>query len=441
MGASFRPYDLISRKRDGGELTTDEIRWLVSEFAADRIPDYQMAAWLMAVCIRGMSDRETADLTQAMVDSGEKLDLSGIPGVKVDKHSTGGVGDKTTLVLVPLLAAAGLRVAKMSGRGLGHTGGTIDKLESIPGFCTDLSPEGIVRLVKDVGAVMASQSDRLVLADRKMYALRDVTATVGSIPLIASSVMSKKLACGADVILLDVKYGSGAFVATADDARRLARAMIAIGRAAGKKVIAAVTSMNDVMGNAVGNSLEVAEAIETLHGGGPADLRELCLQLGAAALVEVGQSPNGASAEECLERLLDDGSAAAKLAEIIRAQGGDDGVVSDPSLLGAAEVRVSVASQSTGYVTGVDVKRIGQAAGDLGAGRFRIEDDIDPQAGIVVRRKLGDRVREGDALAELHTNHPRREPGAIADDVRSAYPIAAEYGSRPQLVDEILLPD
>lgn len=423
-GAGLNAYDLIAKKRDGCELTTGEIRWLVSEFTAERLPDYQMAAWLMAVCIRGMSDRETADLTLAMADSGEKLDLSAISGVKVDKHSTGGVGDKTTLVLVPLLAAADLKLAKMSGRGLGHTGGTIDKLEAIPGFRTALTPDEIAQQVKQIGAAIAAQTEALVPADKKMYALRDVTATVESIPLIAASVMSKKLAAGADIIVLDVKYGSGAFMRTRDDAERLAETMIGIGKRAGRKVVAAITSMNDVLGRAVGNSLEVAEAVETLKGGGPPDLRDLCLFLGGAALQAADPETDRQAAEVRLGTLLDNGAAARKLVEIIAAQGGDPRVVDDPSILGMANSTEFVVSKTAGYVSAVDVRKIGWAAVTLGAGRVCKEGSIDPHAGLIVYKKLSDKVEQGDVLAALFADRAQEYVYAAAEGVRAAYLIS-----------------
>ncbi len=403
---SISPAEIIAKTRDGIELNAEEINYLVSGYVSGKIPDYQMSSWLMAACIRGLSERETFLLTTAMIASGKTLDLSGISGVKVDKHSTGGVGDKTTLVLVPLLAASGLKVAKMSGRGLGHTGGTIDKLESIPGCRTELSIEEFVAQVNNIGAAVISQTEDIVPADKKIYALRDVTATVESIPLIASSIMSKKLAAGADFILLDVKYGSGAFMANEQQAMNLAEVMISIGKSAGKKVIAVLSDMNDVLGRAVGNILEVEEAIRTLQGRGPEDLRNLCIELGSALLQSVGITKNKNDSVDFLVSLLDNGKAASKFDEIILAQGGDLSSFLEPEKSRRAVYHDVFQAERSGFIFNVDVRQIGLAALDLGAGRTKKDDILDYQAGLVVQKKVGDAIRAGDILEELYTSSP-----------------------------------
>ncbi|MGH2411422.1 MAG: thymidine phosphorylase, partial [Chloroflexota bacterium] len=363
---TFAVYALIRRTRDGGELTREELLSLTSQYVAGEIPDYQMAAWLMAVFFRGLSARETADLTQAMVASGDTVDLSHLPGVTVDKHSTGGVGDKTTLVLAPLLAAAGLTLAKMSGRGLGHTGGTLDKLEAIPGFRTSLSPEEMVAQVRRIGLAVVAQTGRLVPADGLLYALRDVTATVDSLPLIASSIMSKKLAAGAQVIMLDVKTGSGAFMTRPDDAFALARAMVAIGTAAGRSVQALVTGMEQPLGMAVGNALEVQEAIATLRGEGPEDLRELCLALGSRLLVAAGGGSVEA-AEAKLRGLLAGGAALERFRAFVSAQGGDPSVADDPDgVLPQPRAAETLVAPRSGFVQAIDALKVGDAARALG---------------------------------------------------------------------------
>jgi len=420
----MRVYDIIAAKRDGRELTPDEIGSMISGYTAGDIPDYQMSAWLMAICIRGMTDDETLALTQAMVASGEVLDLSSIPGVKIDKHSTGGVGDKTTLVLVPLLAAAGLKVAKMSGRSLGHTGGTIDKLESIPGMSLSLDRSRFLEQVRGIGMAISAQTDSLAPADRKIYALRDATATVESVPLIAASVMSKKIAAGADVILLDVKCGSGAFMKNLRAARELARTMTWIGERSGRRVAAAITDMDQPLGMAIGNSLEVGEAIETLSGGGPRDLRELCLGLGALGM-STALGASRAEAEEHLASLLASGAAREKLARLITAQGGDARVIDDPSILPQAQRRVQVAAEDSGYVVSVDAEALGTAAMMLGAGRMKKDDAVDPSAGIILRKKVGDAAARGEVLADLLYNPPI-VPEAAARRVRAAFVIGPE---------------
>ena len=403
----MRMYDIIAKKRDGGTLSADEIEAFVSGCVAGDIPDYQASALLMAIYFQGMSKEETAALTLAMARSGETVDLSGIPGVKVDKHSTGGVGDKTTLIAAPIVASLGVRVAKMSGRGLGFTGGTIDKLEAIPGLRTSLSREEFFGIVRRVGVSVIGQSGNLVPADKKLYALRDVTATVESLPLIASSIMSKKLAAGSDCILLDVKTGSGAFMKTEEDSIRLARTMVEIGEAAGKKTIALVTDMDRPLGRAVGNALEVAEACETLRGRGPEDLTELSLCLAADMLVLAG---NG-SLEECramAERAISNGTAFAKLKEMAAAQGGDTSVLDDPSKFPPAKVSLEVSAPQDGFVFSMDTQRLGAASVLLGAGREKKEDSVDFSAGILLHKKPGDPVRAGETLATLYSSDPQR---------------------------------
>ncbi|AEG15463.1 pyrimidine-nucleoside phosphorylase [Desulfofundulus kuznetsovii DSM 6115] len=402
----MRMYDIILKKRQGFELTTEEINFFVRGYTVGEIPDYQAAALLMSIFFRGLNSRETADLTLAMASSGDRVDLSGIPGCKVDKHSTGGVGDKTTLVLAPLVAAAGVPVAKMSGRGLGHTGGTVDKLESIPGFKVNLSANDFMRQVREVGVAVVAQTGNLVPADKKLYALRDVTATVDSIPLIASSVMSKKIAAGADAIVLDVKAGRGAFMRSVDEACTLARAMVAIGHQAGKKTVAVISDMDQPLGFAVGNALEVREAIATLSGQGPSDLRELCLVLGGHMLVLAGGATDVEEGMNRLAGLLERGRALDKFREMVKAQGGDPRVADEPDLLPEASYKEQVKAQEDGYVAAIHAERIGRVAMLLGAGRKTKEDTIDPAVGVVLHKKVGDRVKAGDVLATLHVNNP-----------------------------------
>ncbi len=431
----MRTQDIIAAKRDGAELAEQDIRDIVRDYVSGDVPDYQMSAFLMAAYLRGLSFAETTALTRAMIDSGATLDLSGIPGTKVDKHSTGGVGDKTTLVVVPALAACGLKVPKMSGRGLGFTGGTLDKLESIPGFTTALSRDRFLRQVSETGAAIAGQTPDIVPADKKIYALRDVTATIDSIPLIAASVMSKKIACGADVILLDVKAGSGAFMKTIDSARELARTMIAIGEGLGRKVGAAITDMSQPLGRAVGNALEVREAIDTLHGRGPADFAELCIELTARLLSLAGiASPD--EARHRAEDAIASGAALAKFGEIVCAQGGDPRVLEEPSLLPQASVTHAVASDASGVVSAIDTAQIGVAASIIGAGRQRKEDTIDPAVGIIVRKKLGDRVESGDPLAVIHANDRSRIPEAESL-LRNAYTLGHSATLPPLILDFI----
>lgn len=398
----MRMYDIIYRKRCGQALSPEEIVFAVDGYTKGDVPDYQMSALAMAVCLQGMNAAETGEFTLAMAHSGQQLDWSDIPGIKVDKHSTGGVGDTTTLVLAPWVAAAGVPIAKMSGRGLGHTGGTIDKLESIPGFRTDVTMSAFRAQVKDIGIAVAGQTADLAPADKKLYALRDVTATVDAIPLIASSIMSKKLASGADAIVLDVKVGDGAFMKDPDDARALAQTMVAIAAHAGRRATAVLTRMDEPLGAAIGNALEVREAILTLHGRGPADLTALCLTLGAEMVVAGGKAASAADARTQLEVLLANGAALDKLRQWITAQGGDARVVDDLSLLPQAPVVRSLPAWSSGTVTRMEAQAIGRVAMQLGAGREKHTDTIDPAVGLLLRRKVGQRVVSGEPLIEVH---------------------------------------
>ena len=396
----MRMYDLIMKKRSAEKLSGEEIRWMVEGFVSGEIPDYQMSAMLMAIWFQGMDDRETAQLTDAMAHSGDMVDLSAIQGVKVDKHSTGGVGDKTTLVIAPIAAACGVKIAKMSGRGLGHTGGTVDKLESIPGFRTALNREEFFEIVNRVGLCVAGQSGNLAPADKKMYALRDVTATVDSIPLIAASIMSKKLAAGSDSILLDVKTGSGAFMKSLEDAIALAKKMTAIGEHAGRRMAALITDMDIPLGSNIGNSLEVAEAVETLKGAGPADLTEVCLNL-AANMLYLADKGNQGECMEMAKRAIEDGSALRKLAQMVEAQGGDPQMIMESGLLKTAPLRFEVKAKQSGYIGQMDTEKCGIASSLLGAGRTAVGDTIDYGAGIILHRKTGDAVKAGEVLAEL----------------------------------------
>ena len=398
----MRMIDLIYRKRNGAEHSPEEIGFIVKGIAEKSIPDYQLAAWCMAVYFQGMSPREARNLAIEMSTSGETVDLSAIPGVKIDKHSTGGVGDKVSLVLAPLVAAAGAPVCKMSGRGLGHTGGTIDKLEAIPGFKTEIPREDLFRQVKEVGIGLVGQTGNLVPADKYLYALRDVTCTVESIPLIAASIMSKKLAGGADGYVLDVKVGNGAFMKELEEAKSLAELMVSIGKGAGKKCMAVLTGMDQPLGYAIGNALEVREAIATLKGSGPQDLLEVCLTLGAQMLILAEIEREESAARSRLERLIAEGRALQTLEKWVRAQGGDANVIKDEDLLPTAPVRLRVVSRNAGYVAHIETEGLGMLAGRLGAGRASKDEQIDHRVGLVLKKKLGDPVREGEVLAEIH---------------------------------------
>ncbi|HOC06343.1 MAG: pyrimidine-nucleoside phosphorylase [Bacillota bacterium] len=400
----MRPYDIIRKTRDGIGLSREEISFLIDGYVREDIEDYQMAAWAMAVYFRGMKTREIAWLTEAMVNSGTRVDLSGIEGIKVDKHSTGGVGDTTTMVLAPLVAAAGVPVAKMSGRGLGHTGGTLDKLESFPGFQVNLSMEEFVATVNKAKVSVIGQTAEIVPADGKLYSLRDVTATVDSIPLIASSIMSKKIASGADALVLDVKVGSGAFMGNPEDARQLAKTMVDIGENLGLRTVAVLSAMDRPLGRAVGNALEVKEAIAVLRGEGPEDLRELCLELGSRMLVLGGGAKNLAEGRQRLEQVLASGAALDKLRELVANQGGDAGLVDQPQLLPTAQIQQEVAAPRTGWITEMDTAGIGNAAQILGAGRSKKGESIDLAVGLEILAKTGDHVEAGQPLAILHAN-------------------------------------
>lgn len=400
----MRMYDIIIKKRNDHELTREEIEFFINGYTNGSIPDYQVSSLLMAIYFRGMNKRETADLTMAMVNSGATIDLSAINGIKVDKHSTGGVGDKTTLVLAPLVASAGVPVAKMSGRGLGHTGGTLDKLESIEGLTINLTMEEFINNVNDIKIAVCGQTGDLAPADKKLYALRDVTGTVDNISLIASSVMSKKLAAGADGIVLDVKTGSGAFMKSIDDAFELAKEMVDIGTNLNRSVVALITEMNEPLGYGVGNALEVKEAINTLKGVGPSDLTNLCLELGSVMLVLGGRTDSYEEARSILESNIKSGAALNKLVEMVKAQKGNPEQILNPELLPAAANIIDIKSQYSGYVESIDAEDIGIAALILGAGRETKESPIDYSVGIVLTKKVGDYVEKGETIAHMHIN-------------------------------------
>ena len=394
-------YDLITKKKHGAALTDEEIAFMIEGYVKGEIPDYQMSAMLMAIWFSGMTDRETAELTQVMARSGDQIDLSAIAGKTVDKHSTGGVGDKTTLIACPIVAACGGKIAKMSGRGLGHTGGTVDKLASIPGYRTELSREEFFHTVETCGISLIGQSGNLAPADKKLYALRDVTATVDSIPLIASSIMSKKLAAGASAILLDVKTGSGAFMKTQEDAIRLAQTMVAIGEAAGRRTVALITDMDVPLGCGIGNSIEVRESAAVLRGEGPADLREVSLALAANMLFLIGKG-TPAACRAMAEHAIADGSALATLCRMVRAQGGDARVLTGEWAFPEAPYSLAVRAPRAGFVTRMDAEAIGEVSVVLGAGRETKESVIDPAAGLILHRKYGDAVQAGAARDALH---------------------------------------
>lgn len=401
-------YDLIMKKRNGGVLSTEEIRFMIEGYTRGEIPDYQMSAMTMAIYFQGMNKKETLDLTLAMADSGDHLDLSGIAGIKVDKHSTGGVGDKTSLAVTPIVAACGLKVAKMSGRGLGHTGGTIDKLESFPGFHTDISEETFINNVNNIGLAIMGQTADLAPADKKLYALRDVTATVDNISLIASSIMSKKLAAGADAIVLDVKTGSGAFMKTEEDSVNLATAMTEIGTGAGREMHAVVSDMDQPLGFAVGNALEVKEAIDTLCGKGPKDFTELVMTLSAVLLMAGKVAKDMEEAKALCREVIENGKALSKFKEFIAAQGGDASFADHPEKLPEASLKIEVPSPASGYVQHIACDEIGICSLILGGGRETKESDIDLSVGIVLQKKVGDQVKEGESLAVIHANDPEK---------------------------------
>ena len=407
----MRMYDIIAKKKAGLELAYDEIEFAINGFVNGEIPDYQMSALLMAICFKGMSNDETTTLTMCMANSGDKVDLSAIDGIKVDKHSTGGVGDKTTLVVAPVVAACGVRMAKMSGRGLGHTGGTVDKLEAIPGFNVSVSREEFINIVNRIGLCVVGQTGNLAPADKKLYALRDVTATIDCVPLIASSIMSKKLAAGADCILLDVKTGSGAFMKTVEDSISLAKVMVDIGWGAGKRCAALVTDMDNPLGYAIGNSLEVIEAIDTLNGKGPQDFSDCCMDLSANLLELAGKG----NADECMAQVKDaiaSGAAFEKLCEMVEAQGGNVDVIRDTTKFGKAPVIREITASASGYISSMDTESIGITSVMLGAGREKKDSPVDYLAGISLRKKTGDYIAVGDTLAVFHTSNESLIKGA-----------------------------
>lgn len=405
----MRMVDIIEKKRDGQELTTAEINFFIEGYTKGEIPDYQASALAMAIYFQDMNDRERADLTRAMVESGDTIDLSAIDGVKVDKHSTGGVGDTTTLVLAPLVASLGVPVAKMSGRGLGHTGGTIDKLESIAGFHVELTREQFIDLVNRDKVAVIGQSGNLTPADKKLYALRDVTGTVNSIPLIASSIMSKKIAAGADAIVLDVKTGDGAFMKTQEDAEKLAHAMVRIGNHVGRKTIAIISDMSQPLGFAIGNALEVKEAIETLQCKGPKDLTELVLTLGSQMVILAGKAKTSEEAKEMLLDAIHSGKALAKFKEFLANQGGDASIVDDLTKLPQAKYKIELPAKQSGYISRMVADEIGVASMILGAGRATKEDVIDLAVGLVLHKKVGDKVEEGESILTIYSNRENVE--------------------------------
>jgi pyrimidine-nucleoside phosphorylase len=430
----MRAVDILKRKREGRELSREEIAFLVNGFTAGEIPDYQIAAFLMAVCLQGMSAEETVALTETMLRSGAILDFSDVPGPKIDKHSTGGVGDKTSLIIAPLAAAAGVIVPMISGRGLGHSGGTLDKLEAIPGFDVRLDEKRFHRVVSEIGFAMVGQTDAIAPADRKLYALRDVTATVESFPLITGSILSKKLAEGIEGLVLDVKVGSGAFMKTREDAETLARSMLSTAARMGTKAVVLLTDMNQPLGTHVGNALEVEESLAVLRGEGPPDLERLCIRLTAHMLV-LGRIASGVEdGERRAEKELRSGRGLSKFLDMVRAQGGDPRVV-DGGVLPRAREQKHVAAERDGFVAAIDTEILGTAAMVLGAGREKVEDVIDPGAGLVVGKKLGDEARKGDPLATLHYNDPSRLLEAEGM-VRTAYSIS---DVRPPSAPELIL--
>lgn len=433
----MRMYDLIMKKRNGEALLEQEIRFMVDGFTRGEIPDYQMSAMMMAIYFKGMTKTETLQLTMAMAESGDMLDLSGIEGVKVDKHSTGGVGDKTSLALVPMVAACGLKVAKMSGRGLGHTGGTIDKLESFPGFSTGIEIPLFEKNVKENGISIMGQTKDLAPADKKLYALRDVTATVDQLSLIASSIMSKKLASGADAIVLDVKCGSGAFMKTAEDAEALAREMADIGNGAGRRTIAVISDMDQPLGRAVGNILEVQEAIDTLRGEGPEDFTKLVYTLGSRMLLAGGAAQTTKEAEQKLREVVEDGSALRKFADFIASQGGDASYVFHPDRFERAAIREEVRAPRCGYIRRILCDEVGVCSLILGGGRETKDSEIDLSVGLVLTAKVGDYVEEGDVLALLHANDAQK-CRAAKERLLAAYTIGDEKAPQRPLIVSVI---
>ncbi|MGV3142771.1 pyrimidine-nucleoside phosphorylase [Staphylococcus simulans] len=431
----MRMVDLIDKKRDGKALTTEEINWMVEHYTNGDIPDYQMSSLAMAIYFQDMNDEERAALTMAMVHSGDMIDLSKIEGIKVDKHSTGGVGDTTTLVLAPLVAAVGVPVAKMSGRGLGHTGGTIDKLEAVDGFHVEISEDEFIRLVNEDKLAVIGQSGNLTPADKKIYALRDVTGTVNSIPLIASSIMSKKIAAGADAIVLDVKTGNGAFMKTLDDAKALAHAMVKIGNDVGRQTMAIISDMSQPLGNAIGNALELKEAIDTLRGEGPEDLTELVMTLGSQMVVLGGKAETLDEARTLLQEAIDSGVALDKFRTFLGNQGGNTEVVDHPELLPQAKYQIDIPAKSSGVVTEIVANEMGIASMMLGAGRQTKEDEIDLAVGLVLHKKVGDKVEEGESLMTVYSNTESIDDvkAKIYDNIT-----IAQRGEAPTLIHTVI---
>ena len=434
----FRIIDLILKKRNGEELIPEEINFIVENYVNGLIPDYQMSAFLMAVYFNPLTESEILALTMAMLKSGDEVDLSKINGIKVDKHSTGGVGDKTSLVVAPIVSALGVKMAKMSGRGLGHSGGTLDKLESIPGFTIEITPEEFFKQVNEIGLAIIGQSANITPADKKLYALRDVTGTIESIGLIASSIMSKKLASGADHIVLDVKVGSGAFMKSLDDARLLAETMVKIGKGANRETVATLTNMDQPLGCAVGNSLEVIEAIETLKGNGPEDFTHLCLTLAAEIILIAKIVETEDEAYALAKQTIDDGTALKKLSEMIECQGGNSEVINDYSLFGYAEEECEVVyeAEEEMYVESIDAEKIGQASVLLGAGRTKKDDKIDHTVGIIINKKIGDIVRKGDVLATIYSNGTNTSQAL--EMILEAYVVTNEYVEKPIVIYETI---
>ena len=434
----FRIVDLIIKKRNGIELSSEEINFIINNYVNGSIPDYQMSAFLMAVYFNPLTETETLALTRAMLKSGDEVDLSKIQGIKVDKHSTGGVGDKTSLVVAPIVSALGVKIAKMSGRGLGHSGGTLDKLESIPGFTIEISSEDFFKQVNEIGLAIIGQSANITPADKKLYALRDVTGTIESIGLIASSIMSKKLASGADNIVLDVKVGSGAFMKNLDDAKLLAETMVKIGQGANRETVATLTNMDQPLGCAVGNSLEVIEAIETLKGNGPEDFTHLCLTLAAEIILIAKIVKTEEEAYQLAQKTIQDGSALEKLSEMIKHQGGNPEVINDYSLFGTADEECDLIyeAEEEMYVESIDAEKIGQASVLLGAGRAKKEDSIDYTVGIVIKKKIGDIVKKGDVLATIYSNG--NNTNQAIEMILEAYVITNEFVEKPQVVYETI---
>lgn len=435
----MRMIDLIETKRNGKKLTQAEIHWMIDEYTAGNIPDYQMSAMLMAIYFQGMSSEELGELTLSMSRSGEQISFADLPGKTVDKHSTGGVGDTTSLIIAPLVASVGVNMPKMSGRGLGHTGGTIDKLESIPGFHTSISEERFKSIISETHVAIAGQTANLAPADKKIYALRDVTGTVESIPLIASSIMSKKLASGADIIMLDVKTGSGAFMKKAEDAVKLADAMIQIGKHAGKKTLALISDMSQPLGYAVGNILEVKEAIACLENNGPEDLTSLSLAFASHLVFAAGKTQTLSEAEQLVTENLANGKALAAFKNMVAAQGGDTNYISHPEKFAQAEKTIEVVAPTSGYISELDALQVGKVSHLMGAGRDSLDDEIDLTAGVLLHKKIGDKVAQGEQIATLYTNyHDEERLQTAITDIQKAVKISGNPQEAPQLIHKII---